>query len=95
MASATYFPNQMEVYLQNTLGELRVFSSVTRAALPKVYIKTFVKTNQGKVIFFKDGYTDLIGRFSYSQCTSDQVKHEDIMQYYILVASDDNGCLLR
>ncbi len=66
MASATYFPNQMEVHLQNTLGELRVFSSVSRAPLPRVYIKTFVKTSQGKVLFFKDGYTDLIGRFSYS-----------------------------
>jgi len=33
---------------------------------PKVYVKVFAKKKDSKVVFYKDGYTDLRGRFDYS-----------------------------
>lgn len=49
----------------------------------------------GSVMFFKDGYTDIVGRFNYSQSTSAQVDHTRITEYSILIASDKEGCVLR
>jgi len=34
--------------------------------LSRVYVKAFAKDNSSNVTFYKDGYTDLVGRFDYA-----------------------------
>jgi hypothetical protein len=47
-------------------GRLETRDSTTGKPLPKTYVKVYAKLNDGTVRFFKDGYTDLRGRFDYA-----------------------------
>jgi len=42
-----------------------VTDAASGKALAKVYVKSYVRTADGEVKFYKDGYTDLRGRFDY------------------------------
>lgn len=57
--------------------------------LSKIYVKTFAKEKSGKVIFYKDGYTDLRGRFDYASLNPESLKNVD--RFAIFVMSDDLG----
>lgn len=49
-------------------GELKVFVPNDKGQdypLPKTYVKVYQRKRGGEVSFFKDGYTDLRGRFDY------------------------------
>jgi len=61
--------------------------------LTKVYVKTFAKDRSGKVSFYKDGYTDLRGRFDYATLNSGNVSN--ISKFAILVMSDEHGSLTK
>jgi len=50
--------------------------------LPRSYVKVFSKTNKGEV-FYRDGYTDIRGKFEYSQTSGDKLK--DVIRFAILV----------
>jgi hypothetical protein len=44
---------------------VQVLDSATRKPLPKTYVKVFVENRNGEIVFHKDGYTDLRGKFDY------------------------------
>lgn len=46
-------------------GYLRVSDSLGKW-LPKVYVKVYCKSKNGKMVFYKDGYTDIRGKFDYA-----------------------------
>lgn len=52
-------------------------------------MKTFAKKKDGTVVFYKDGYTDLVGRFDYASRNSSDVSK--IEKFAIFVMSDDLG----
>lgn len=56
-------------------------------------MKCFAKYNSGQDKFFKDGYTDIRGKFEYAQTNSNKLK--DIQKFGILVKSDDKGAQTR
>ena len=56
--------------------------------LPRSYVKVFSKTNKGEV-FYRDGYTDIRGKFEYSQTSGDKLK--DVIRFAILVQNDKHG----
>ena len=62
--------------------------------MPKVYAKTFVETKNGSVKFYKDGYTDLRGRFDYASVNSPG-ELKEIKRFSIFVMCDKNGSLIR
>lgn len=58
--------NTLKLALAENYGRLEVRDSGTDRAVSKAYVKVYARLNNGTVRFFKDGYTDLRGRFDYA-----------------------------
>lgn len=56
-------------------------------------MKCFAKAKDGKVSFYKDGYTDLRGRFDYATLNSNDISNID--KFAIFVMSDELGSLIK
>jgi hypothetical protein len=52
-------------------------------------VKTFAKEKNGNVSFYKDGYTDLRGRFDYASLSTSSI--DTIEKFAIFIMSDDLG----
>jgi len=88
-----YYANSLAVRWIETYGQLKVANQKTGKPLSTVYVKVFARMPGGKVRFYKDGYTDIRGRFDYASLSSrDSQKAE---RYSILVMSDDHGAMIR
>ncbi|MBE2287260.1 MAG: hypothetical protein IAE77_27650 [Prosthecobacter sp.] len=61
-----YHANTLKLTLTENYGRLETRDVTTDKPLPKAYVKVYAKLNNGTVRFFKDGYTDLRGRFDYA-----------------------------
>ena len=59
-----------------------------------MYIKAFIKTSSGGTVFYKDGYTDLRGRFDYASCNSAS-ELKAIKRFSIFIMSDELGSMIR
>ena len=65
----------------------------THKPVAKAYVKVYAQTASGQVKFYKDGYTDLRGRFDYASLSTNEL---DVAQKFsILVLSDEHGALVR
>lgn len=62
-------------------------------ALAQVYVKVFSKDKSGKEVFFRDGYTDIRGKFEYAMTSGDKLK--GVKMFAILVQSSDKGSQIR
>ena len=49
---------------------VQVLDAVTGKPLAKTYIKVYAETQDGAIVFHKDGYTDLRGKFDYLSHTA-------------------------
>ena len=54
-----------------------------------MYVKCFAKDKSGNVNFYKDGYTDLRGRFDYASLNTSDLKSFE--KFAIFVMSDEYG----
>lgn len=88
-----YYPNALKVDIVENYGQLRVTDKKTGKAIPKVYVKVYAKSKNGSVKFYKDGYTDLRGRFDYTSLNTDEI--DSVAKFAILVMSDSNGSVVR
>ncbi len=88
-----YYPNALKVDMIETYGQLRVADKNTGKALSKVYVKVYARNGRGQVKFYKDGYTDLRGRFDYTSLNTDEIDSVD--HFAILILSDSNGAMVR
>ena len=61
-----YHANTLKLALAENYGRLEARDSVTGKAVAKAYVKVYARLRNGTVCFFKDGYTDLRGRFDYA-----------------------------
>jgi hypothetical protein len=61
-----YHANTLKLALAENYGRLEARDSASNRAVGKAYIKVYARLNNGTVRFFKDGYTDLRGRFDYA-----------------------------
>ena len=52
-------------------------------------MKCFAKDRSGRVNFYKDGYTDLRGRFDYASLNTSDLKNFE--KFAIFVMSDEYG----
>jgi len=69
-------------------GELRVFNRETDKPLSKVYVKVFCKNKSNTEKFYRDGFTDIRGKFEYANASGKSV--DDVKKFSILVC--DNKC---
>ena len=81
----TYFPCSLKVLMLN-YDELKVVDQDDNP-IPRVYVKTFSKQYSGEVKFYKDGYTDMRGKFEYGSTNATMLS--------IMVLSEKYGCLLK
>lgn len=61
-----YHANTLKLSLAENYGRLETRDSTNDKPLPKAYVKVYAKLKNGTLRFFKDGYTDLRGRFDYA-----------------------------
>ena len=86
----TFYMNQFKVTLLEAFGELKVTDLATNKPMPRTYVKVYgLNRSSGKEFFFKDGYTDIRGKFEYAQTSGDKLK--DTTKFAILVRSDEKG----
>ncbi len=88
-----YFSNSLNVQISENYGQLRVASASPDKVLPKVYVKVYAKLNNGSVIFYKDGYTDLRGRFDYSSLSTNTLNQ--VKRFSLLILSPKYGAVVR
>jgi hypothetical protein len=68
---------------------VQVLDAATHKPLVKTYVKVFAEDRNGEVVFHKDGYTDLRGKFDYlSHTGSDPSK---IKRVALLVSHPEKG----
>jgi hypothetical protein len=67
-----YHANTLKLALTENYGRLETHDATTDKPLPKAYVKVYAKLNNGTVRFFKDGYTDLRGRFDYASLNASE-----------------------
>ncbi|RBP39068.1 autotransporter-associated beta strand protein [Roseimicrobium gellanilyticum] len=65
-----YHANTLKLAVTENYGRLETRDSSTDKPVSKAYVKVYARLNDGTVRFFKDGYTDLRGRFDYASLNS-------------------------
>ena len=66
----TYHSNTFRLLLAENYGRLEVRDAAEDRPLSKAYVKVYARLGDGTVRFFKDGYTDLRGKFDYASLNS-------------------------
>ena len=88
-----YYPHSVGLQLMGNYGQLRLTHAKTGKPLSKVYVKVYARMKDGSVQFFKDGYSDLRGRFDYTSLNTNEIEHVD--KFSMLIMSDEHGALIR
>ena len=91
--SQASYSTAMRAQLFENEGQLRVAREADGKPLSKVYVKTYARMKDGSVRFYKDGYTDLRGRFDYTSLSTNELDQVD--RFSLLIMSDDHGAVVR
>jgi len=91
--SEAYYSNSLSVQVIENYGQVRVTHSDSSKPLAKVYVKVYARMRGGSVRFYKDGYTDLRGRFDYTSLNTNDLDH--VEQFSLLILSDEHGAVVR
>jgi len=91
--SQTYYSNSLALQVIENYGQLRVTSADTVKPLSTVYVKVYAQMKDGSVRFYKDGYTDLRGRFDYSSLNTNDLDY--VKKFSLLVMSETHGAVVR
>ncbi|MEM6915278.1 MAG: hypothetical protein AAF491_01835, partial [Verrucomicrobiota bacterium] len=87
------YSNRLKVQLSERYGRLDVNHEESGEAVSKAYVKVYAKMNDGSIRFFKDGYTDLRGKFDYVSLSTNDL--DAVEKFSLLVMSDKNGSLVK
>ena len=90
--ASAYYSNRIDVQLAQSYGQLQVTrADDSKKPLSKVYVKVYADL-EGKPRFYKDGYTDLRGKFDYASLNTGEL--DNVSRFSILVMSEDHGALV-
>jgi hypothetical protein len=67
-----YHANTFKLTLVENYGRLEVRDQAADKPVAKAYVKVYARLTGGTVRFFKDGYTDLRGKFDYASLNSSE-----------------------
>ena len=87
--AVTHFANDLAVAVMAPYGQLQVRQTSSGASLPSTYVKAYARMRGGAVQFFKDGYTDLRGRFDYATLSTSDL--DNVERFALLVLHDTSG----
>lgn len=88
-----YYAHALTVQVIEQYGQVRVAHQLTGAPLPAVYVKVYARLRGGASRFYKDGYTDLRGRFDYASLSTGELSEAE--RFAVLVLSDEHGAVIR
>lgn len=91
--SQAYYAHAMSVQMMESYGQLQVKGRTSGRSIPKTYCKVYARMRDGSVKFYKDGYTDLRGRFDYTSLSTNDL--DNVSQFSILVMSDEHGATVQ
>jgi hypothetical protein len=91
--SQAYYANSINLQMVANYGQLRVTTANPGRALPKVYVKVYARMRDGRTRFYKDGYTDLRGRFDYTSLNTNEL--DNVERFSLLVLSETHGATVR
>ncbi len=91
--SQAYYANSLTVQVIENYGQTQVLESKTNRPLSKVYVKAYARLRDGSIRFYKDGYTDLRGRFDYSSLNTNELEMVD--RFALLILSENHGAAVR
>jgi len=91
--SQAHYSNALTCQVIENYGQLRLADAATGKPLPKVYVKVYARMQGGQVEFYKDGYTDLRGRFDYSSLNTNEL--DFVERFALLVLSEEHGAVVR
>ena len=86
-----YNSSLLKYSIIESIGEIKVMTPELKA-LPQVYVKCFCETNNGSIKFYKDGFTDLRGKFDYVSLNTDLVN--EVKKFSILMVSKEYGSII-
>ncbi len=87
-----YYANSLEVQMMENFGQLKL-SNPFNKPISKAYVKVYAQLKDGRVQFYKDGYTDVRGRFDYASLSTNEI--DQVQRFAILVMSDEHGAVVR
>lgn len=91
--SLAAYANDLDVQISESFGILQVRHRKDKRPLAKVYIKVFAQMagEDGVPVaaFYKDGYTDLRGKFDYTSLSTDDLSR--VQKFSLLILSPDHG----
>jgi len=88
-----YYAHSLDAQVIETYGQVRVTHEGSGKPLPGTYVKVYQRTAGGRVRFYKDGYTDLRGRFDYASLSTDDL--DAVERFALLVLHEDHGAVIR
>ena len=86
--SQAVYSNELHAVVSERYGLLTVRHAGDDRALPTTYVKVYALTGNG-ARFYKDGYTDLRGKFDYASVSTSDIG--DVQKFSILVMSEEFG----
>jgi len=91
--TAAYYSNSLSLQVIANYGQVKVTDSESGKGLPRVYVKAYARMSNGEVKFYKDGYTDLRGRFDYASLNTNEL--ENVERFSLLILSDTHGATVE
>jgi len=88
-----YYSNSLTVQFIENYGQLKVTHATTNKPIAKAYVKVYAQRPDGSSRFYKDGYTDLRGRFDYSSLNTNDL--DAVAKFSVLVMSDEHGAIVK
>ena len=89
----TYYSSQLKVHVNEQFGELKVHLRQTMKPLSKIYVKVFCKDASGNELFYRDGFTDIRGKFEYANSSGRSTG--SVQKFAILVSHDQYGQTIK
>ncbi|MFP6764676.1 MAG: hypothetical protein VB858_13705, partial [Planctomycetaceae bacterium] len=91
--SQAYYANTLAVQMIENYGQVRVTDQTTDKPLSGTYVKVYGRLASGQVRFYKDGYTDLRGRYDYVSLNTGEL--DNVQSFAILILNSRHGAVIR
>jgi hypothetical protein len=88
-----YYAHSLAIQIIENYGQIIISHQETGKPLPGVYVKVYAQMRGEGNKFYKDGYTDMRGRFDYTSLNTDEI--DRVKRYSILVLSESYGAVIK
>ena len=89
--SLSYYATELKTNVIEMQGIIKIYNQ-NNMPKPGVYVKVFAKFDDGKIDFYKDGYTDIRGKFDYVSLNTDCLK--SIKKFAIFTSDTKQGSMI-